>query len=109
MFDPSERMTVEEALEHGYLETWHAFGEEEGCGVVSSWEGKRDWNGRRVGVGTADETLGRFRGQMFDTSFEAENTIEGMKVCTVISRCLSVNGDNGEGRGLSRRVAKIEG
>ncbi|KAL7412102.1 kinase-like domain-containing protein [Mrakia frigida] len=50
VFDPSERMTVEEALEHGYLETWHAFGEEEGCGV------------------------------MFDTSFEAENTIEGMKV-----------------------------
>lgn len=35
VFDPSLRMTVEEALEHPYLATWHAYGGEVECDYVS--------------------------------------------------------------------------
>ena len=36
VFDPSQRLTVKEALEHPYLATWHAYGGEVECDYVSS-------------------------------------------------------------------------
>lgn len=48
-FDPSERITVEEALEHPYLSVWHD---------------------------PSDEPLCE---KKFDFAFESENDVDGMK------------------------------
>lgn len=52
VFDPSMRLTVDDALEHPYLATWHQFGETK-CDYTfdASFEGENEIEGMKVSRG----------------------------------------------------------